>query len=936
MTANPNSQHPHIPPPPPPLNAFWFYTSSLPIDDPLSPIPVVAPTGKQNPRPFAAYDSAALESAYQELLTETRSRSGCVSAANSRATSKAPPKEQPNTTAAPYAAVEGHPKFEATDSSTDLEVAEGVKIQKHDEITSTLGDDASSISQGTAIPRRKTESTGRGFESHSSSFSNTPVPDPHASSAINVTPTRNPFIRSITEAREMGIPPSGSPTPTAQRSRSASLTKKPAPEPKPPLEKEVPVGVQRLHKVLLPSFVMAPIYWSPLNDVAAVLRGTWFYKDTMMPVETEIANRLETGWQEVQAWTEEWDIELASAVEVGIEGEEKVRWQLWDDATISAANSRPSTGSADASPDAFGEEMDIDSSPTIKDLKKSPTSTALKEPESKVKPNPWDWVLFANANDAYVCRDTMLSFGNKRPLAQIRRGRTIGTHVVRGFCEKEWLKLHPPKRKPAPVSRSPSRADTPSRRKREKLDEHASLSASALETNFEPGGRVGGFSQQTDEGLGLDENEEERGKVTDLFLVIHGIGQKLSERVESFHFTNATHSLRRLVNLELLNESITHHLRPNVGMMVLPVNWRHGLNFDDGIDGASDAKPNEMFSLDDITPPTIPAVRNLIGDVMLDIPYYLSHHKPKMVSAVIAEANRVYRLWCRNNPGFDKHGRVHIIAHSLGSAIAMDILSRQATFTQYDAAKDTPSSPSDPLPADDSFLFQTINIFFIGSPAGFFLLLNRAHLLPRLRSPPKPSASAQDSKDPSLCADRGVFGSLAVDNIYNILHPSDPIAYRLNPCVDPDYSSTLRPAHVPSSSTSIFSSISSAFRWSSPSTTYRPSTASVPTTTQLSPQQHPTRLPSNLELETHDFVRESTAERRLYLLNDNGQLDWYLKVGGGLDNQYLGMLGAHSCYWENRDFARMIVVECGRWGGRERTLRVMRVVKKRGFQAAGK
>jgi len=91
------------------------------------------------------------------------------------------------------------------------------------------------------------------------------------------------------------------------------------------------------------------------------------------------------------------------------------------------------------------------------------------------------------------------------------------------------------------------------------------------------------------------------------------------------------------------------------------------------------------------------------------------------------------------------------------------------------------------------------------------------------------------------------------------------------------------------------------------------------------------RLPSNIELETHDFSREELAEKRLFLLNDNGQLDWYLSVQRPLENQYLNMLGAHSSYWESRDFARMLVVEVGRESGRGKTVRGMRVQKKRGF-----
>jgi hypothetical protein len=136
----------------------------------------------------------------------------------------------------------------------------------------------------------------------------------------------------------------------------------------------------------------------------------------------------------------------------------------------------------------------------------------------------------------------------------------------------------------------------------------------------------------------------------------------------------------------------------------------------------------------------IPAVRNLIGDVMLDIPYYLSHHKEKMVKAVICEANRVYRLWCKNNPGFEKEGRVHIIAHSLGTALAMDILSKQPTHTVYDPNPPPPPSSGSGwgkrrnrdsgMMQDEHFDFDTTNIFFCGSPAGFFLLLNRSMFSP--------------------------------------------------------------------------------------------------------------------------------------------------------------------------------------------------------------
>lgn len=52
---------------------------------------------------------------------------------------------------------------------------------------------------------------------------------------------------------------------------------------------------------------------------------------------------------------------------------------------------------------------------------------------------------------------------------------------------------------------------------------------------------------------------------------VRRIGQKLSERVESFHFTHYINSFRRLLNVELANEMVRPHLRDDVGLMVLPV-----------------------------------------------------------------------------------------------------------------------------------------------------------------------------------------------------------------------------------------------------------------------------------------------------------------------------------------------------------------------------
>jgi len=71
-------------------------------------------------------------------------------------------------------------------------------------------------------------------------------------------------------------------------------------------------------------------------------------------------------------------------------------------------------------------------------------------------------------------------------------------------------------------------------------------------------------------------------KFTDLVFVIHGIGQKLSQRYEGFSFTYATNSLRRLINTDLLNPLVRKGLRNDFsGIAVLPINWRSKFSLGD-------------------------------------------------------------------------------------------------------------------------------------------------------------------------------------------------------------------------------------------------------------------------------------------------------------------------------------------------------------------
>lgn len=745
----------HHAPAPPPVEARFFNASPIPIDDPLSPLP--PPTtgnvsAKQPPKAFSAYDNAALDAAWNELRrkilkyneergeksqsqegSRTRRDSGSVRSKDVRrgsASNSATPRSRPTRPpASSLSQVDGP----AADTEPPVDMLDG--------------------------PSVGTETTG--------------APDT----------TGNPFVRA----------PSRKKAPTLQRDDKAGRPKiqtrdtyhwddpshledhSPAPkaggdakQDKIPATK-VAVGVSRLHQVEMPNLEMTPIYWTPVHDTAQVIRGTWFYQDTMLPVEPPVANMLEAGYVDLQVWTETWKDELNSAIEVGAAGEMKIVHKLWPDRPTKVPDSRPSSRRG-TGPRESGESLlrsatnliveepetaeqarikaveaacdiiDISSGSDGPDNKASGTS--LYGNQGTIRVYSSFGVIYANEREARLLKPSLLpsDYYGRRPLANyIRKGHKLGIAVVRGFDQTIWNKLHPPK--PSPKAAQAQRGTATS---------------------------ASGAPPYTRRKTDPDLASAERPKVTDLIFVIHGIGQKLSQRMESFHFTHAINNFRREVSVESGNKEVKARFRKDMGgIMVLPINWRQSLSFeDDDYDGGT---ADNEFTLDDITPATLPSVRNIVSDVMLDIPYYMSHHQPKMIAAVIKEANHVYQLWCQNNPGFAEYGRVHIIAHSLGSVMAIDILSNQPTTV--------PSDLRDPTAINleehhlNHFLFNTSNLYLAGSPVGFFLLLKKAHLLPRIGSRAAAALNDPLANTLSVCGEQGQYGCIAVDNIYNIMNP---------------------------------------------------------------------------------------------------------------------------------------------------------------------
>lgn len=497
--------------PPPPVKARFFYTSPIPIDDPLSPLPpptTANSSSKQPPKAFSKIDNTALDEAWHQLRRKilkyneeigeksrsneaSRSRAGSGSGQTGRrgsgsrpATPRSKPVKLPasglSNVHGPENEVEGSTPTEPFGEATHVPDTTGnpfVRAPSRKQLPTTSREDRPTR------PKIKTQDTYDWEDpSHLVDFSPAPADD------------------------------------NQRRANSAPATK-------------VAVGVSRLHQVEMPNLQMTPIYWTPVHDEAVVVRATWFYAETMLPVETAVANMLEAGYVDLQVWTETWKDELNSAVDVGAAGEEKIVHKLWPEKLPKPIDSRPSSRRGTTTSDREDLLRTVTSTlaegepQTLQQIRAKAVEAACDIIDISTGPNGHDnkatgdtlfgnngsprsyasyGVIYANEREARILKPSLLpsEYYGRRPLANyIRKGHKLGIPVVRGFDQRVWNKLHPPK--------NTSRAAK------------AAKGAASSASNVAPDGRP-----KED----VDETPDGRPKVTDLVFVIHGIGQQLSHR----------------------------------------------------------------------------------------------------------------------------------------------------------------------------------------------------------------------------------------------------------------------------------------------------------------------------------------------------------------------------------------------------------------------
>ncbi|KAL0075151.1 DDHD domain-containing protein [Phycomyces blakesleeanus] len=389
---------------------------------------------------------------------------------------------------------------------------------------------------------------------------------------------------------------------------------------------------------------------------------------------------------------------------------------------------------------------------------------------------------------------------------------------------------------------------------------------------------------------------------------------------------------------------------PVNGIQVLPILWRHEIQFgmaseeeegkesDLGMPDGDDGSP----TLDEITLDGVPNIRMIVSDVLLDIPLYMTHnYRDQMAQAITNEINRIYATFLKHNPGFEEKGKVTILGHSLGSLLAFDILTSQpipgSTSLFSKITDNLMGSGEKKIPLS----FPVQNFFALGSPLGIMLLLRGLKIASRKSL--EPGQLPSDQSPVTFCYP-------AVENLYNIFHKSDPVAYRLEPLIARHYSVKLKPEQIPyikgglksvidagfhvgtdiaTRAGAMYESIKSGFTSNvfmrglglarpyasesdinSHSSPHLTASSSEPTdmSRSLQHQQHvrPNK-PTDRSVQNPRSIDSSGAKKMLQL-NPSGRVDFCLQEGI-LENPYLSALSVHLCYWQDLDVAAFLIRE---------------------------
>ncbi|WAR19275.1 DDHD1-like protein [Mya arenaria] len=387
--------------------------------------------------------------------------------------------------------------------------------------------------------------------------------------------------------------------------------------------------------------------------------------------------------------------------------------------------------------------------------------------------------------------------------------------------------------------------------------------------------------------------------ISHLIFVVHGIGQKM----DTGHIVRCAQELRDRMHYVTAKLFPNFEHNENRRAEFLPVEWRSSLKLDGD-------------TVESLTPQKMRGIRTMLNASAMDVLYYSSPlYRSEITRSLEAELNRLYKMFCERHPYFEPNGgKVSIVAHSLGRGEGAGWRITRGSVRAGQGKT------------------QVENLFCLGSPLGVFLALRGV----------RPQAKGTlDHIIPKHISTR----------LFNIYHPSDPVAYRLEPLVLKHYS-TVHPLVIhrydtadKTPYTQIQSKAFAAFQGSSEVLSEKAETDSVDSAScsTASKESSPTRKrialntvggwfnsitksmsmdEEGMSAELKMFNRlEKEAEKRdptplMANSHDNidhtdleYRLDYTLQESGGITRGYISVVTSHTSYWTNRDIACFILTQ---------------------------
>lgn len=423
-----------------------------------------------------------------------------------------------------------------------------------------------------------------------------------------------------------------------------------------------------------------------------------------------------------------------------------------------------------------------------------------------------------------------------------------------------------------------------------------------------------------------EENEVDKlpNRVECLTFVVHGIGQyHRAQQGENSQFFKEVSRVRKLA-MKYQRERMEEQgqgegSQPSGRIEFLPLEWYGPIHVDVGIGNR----------LKNVTLKSVSSLRDFANFALADVMVYLDDQwRERIHEELLRKMANLWKLFSERTS--DYSGEVAVIGHSLGSVIMFDLmqkgLEKLPQGLHCSPSKDTSGSPKKTMvsaPAKPANVATPGSIdrkgikilkdhmakgniaplakgghaayehpvprclFAVGSPLGMFLSIRLSQKAQRASR----YFRGLDVRWPAVSEGRGW-------RMFNVFHPDDPIAYRIEPLLNPAYAS-MNPRVVPHKG---------GLRWNHQIKSWFSTSASKSPDGGMWDLEGQETFEEVLVVPTEDpasFFEEKPARQSVVTVD---RVDYALQVSAFESmNEMLSAIHSHFSYWENEDLLRFIV-----------------------------